>query len=107
MNLAQEISRIINPDGSEPVSLTAENQAFIRDYQPGLAALSEEEASTLAFMNVIIKEGRCGFASGGSYDYLLNTDTTRRYRVTVRTYWRQGINQGEYYARQVVGESLI
>jgi hypothetical protein len=84
-------------------------------------------------MNVIIKEGRCGFAGGGSNDYLLNTDTGRRYRVTVRTYWKQGINQGEfddthysgaggkkplgctdsgsipvaYYTRLVVGESVV
>lgn len=55
-----------------------------------------EEARALAFRNVIRNEGRCGFASGGSYHYLINTDGGNRYRVTVRTHWRQGIDSGQY-----------
>jgi hypothetical protein len=131
-SISDAISKHISPDAGAPQPLTEDDKGFIAEYEKGLASLSAE-ALLLAFRNVVRREGRCGFASGGSYDYLVNTDTGNRYRVTVRTYWRQGIDHGQYdntyiseaggkqnlgcsdsgsipvayYTRQVVGEVRI
>ena len=131
-SIDKKINGLLNPDLGKKSDLTLEDHSFIKEYQEGVSKLNEEE-KLLTFANVIRSEGRCGFASGGSYSYLINTDTRNRYRVTVRTFWRSGINSGQsdqvvineaggrmslgcsdsgyipvtYYTRQVVGESRI
>lgn len=131
-SLDKKINDLINPDFGKKQDLTPEDNKFIKDYQDGIGKLSEEERA-FYFVNVIRSEGSCGFASGGTYNYLVNTDTRNRYRVTIRTFWQSGINSGQsdrveiieaggriglgctdsgyipvtYYNRQVVGESRI
>lgn len=131
-SIDKKISSLLNPDFGKTPELTDKDKAFMAEYQEGISKLSEED-KLLAFANVIKSEGRCGFASGGSINYLINTDTRNRYRVTVRTFWRSGINSGQsdqvvineaggrvslgctdsgyipvtYYTRQVVGESRM
>ena len=128
----KKINDLINPDFGKKQDLTPDDNKFIKEYQDGIGKLSEEERP-FYFVNVIRSEGRCGFASGGTYNYLVNTDTRNRYRVTIRTFWQSGINSGQsdrveiieaggriglgctdsgyipvtYYTRQVVGESRI
>lgn len=131
-SLSEQISKLISPDAGNPQPLTDDDKKFAAEYSKAVAGLSPE-AQALAFKNVIRNGGRCGFASGGSYHYLINTDSGNRYRVTVRTFWRQGIDSGQYdrtyvseaggrqnlgcsdsgsipvayYSRQVVGEVRI
>lgn len=131
-SLSEQISTLISPDAGKAQSLTEDDKKFSAEYAKAVDALPEG-AQTLTFRNVIRNEGRCGFASGGSLHYLINTDGGNRYRVTVRTYWRQGIDSGQYdrtyvseaggrqnlgcsdsgsipvasYSRQVVGEVRI
>lgn len=68
---------------------------FLAAYQDGLKSVGSEDLE-LVFRCAIVNDGQCGFANGGSNQYLVNTDQGRDYRVTVRTYWRQGIDQGQY-----------
>jgi len=131
-SLSEQISKLISPDAGSPQPLTDDDKKFAAEYSKSVAGLSPD-AQALAFKNVIRIEGRCGFANGGWYHYLINTDGGNRYRVTVRTYWRQGIDSGQYdltyvseaggrqdlgcsesgsipvayYTRQVVGEVRI
>lgn len=82
---------------------------FIAEYSAKYEALPAE-IKALAFRNVIIHEGRCGFASGGSIQYLVNTDSGNRYRVTIRTHWRQGIDSGQYdstYVTEAGGRTML
>ena len=128
--VSTKIDEILNPDFGKQEALTEDDKAFIDEYNTATENL-DEELGLLAFKNVIRQSGRCGFAQGGTVDYLINTDTNNRYRVTIRTYWRSGINSGQsdrvvitqaggrltlgctdsgyipvtYYSRQVVGES--
>lgn len=130
-NLAEKISRLISPEFGTKDELNEDDKSLIDALRGVASQIESSDESIRNFKNVIRKEDRCGFASGGSIDKLLNTDTGRRYRVTVRTYWRQGINEGQYdntflneaggklvlgctdsgnipvayYNRQVVGES--
>ncbi|MCI5150513.1 MAG: hypothetical protein D3916_14205 [Candidatus Electrothrix sp. MAN1_4] len=132
MDLAELIDEVVSGTESEVEALSAEDEAFVDEFNKAEAA-SEEDIELLRFKNVIRKNGRCGFASGGSKDYLVNTDRGARYRVTVRTRWRQGINSGQndrvhviaagsrkylgctdsgsipvaYYSRSVVGEEKL
>ena len=93
-SIADQIAGLVNPDTGKGQSPSDEDKRFIAEYSKGLACLSIEEQN-LAFKNVIRNEfSSCGFAGGGAYQYLVNTDTQNRYQVTVRTYWRQGINAG-------------
>ncbi len=128
----EKIDELISPDSGKREKVTDEDQAFIKEYQDGISNLSKEE-KLLAFSNVIRKSGHCGFGQFGTIDYLINTDTRNRYRVTIRTFWRTGINSGQFdkfeiseaggrmslgctysghipvtdYTRQVVGETKI
>lgn len=127
-----QFSGLMDPEIDKEFPLEEEDKKFIIAYNEGYEKLSEENR-LFTFRNVIRNSGRCGFASGGSKQYLVNTDSRNRYRVTVRTYWRSGINNGQsdrshtmeaggrkylgctdsgripvtYYRRQVVGEVKI
>ena len=127
-----ELSGLTDPEIGKDFPLEDDDKQFVSAYNEGYEKLSEEDR-LLAFRNVIRNSGRCGFANGGSKQYLVNTDSRNRYRVTVRTYWRSGINNGQsdrthimeaggrkylgctdsgyipvtYYRRQVVGEVKI
>lgn len=108
-SLSERISKLISPDTGAAQPLTEDDKRFAAEYAEAVAGLSPE-ARALAFYNVIRSEGRCGFASGGSYHYLINTDTTNRYRVTVRTFWRQGIDSGQYdttYVSEAGGRQML
>lgn len=94
-SLSQKLSALISPDAGKSQPLSDDDKKFVAEYDKAVSALPPEMAM-LAFRNVIRNEGRCGFASGGSYHYLINTDGGSRYRVTVRTAWRQGIDSGTY-----------
>lgn len=124
-----QLSGLIDPQIGETSPLEKDDQQLISAYNEGYNKLSDEE-KLLAFKNIIRNSGRCGFASGGSIQYLINTDSKNRYRVTIRTYWRSGIHSGQsdrpfiieagsriflgctdsgyipitYYRREVVGE---
>jgi len=62
-----------------------------------------------AFKNVIKAEGRC--ADTGSNQYLVNTDTQARYRVTVRTTSKFGLRgpvaSDEVYISEAGEKQLI
>jgi hypothetical protein len=108
-SLADAITKIISPDAGQAAAITEEDKRLIAEYQKEISSLPPE-AMLLAFKNVISKQGSCGFASGGTKDYLVNTDTGNRYRVTVRTYWTQGINSGQYdnvYISEAGGKQLL
>ena len=128
--VSTKIDDLMNPDFGRQEALSEDDKTFIVEYNNVTEKLDEEE-KLLSFKNVIRKSGRCGFAQGGTVDYLVNTDTGNRYRVTIRTRWRSGINAGQsdrvvvsqaggrvglgctdsgyipitYYSREVVGES--
>jgi hypothetical protein len=129
--IGDEFDKLLGGDSSaQPTS--EEGKQFADEYAKGVDALPDD-VKAFAFKNVIQRRDICGFAGGGRKDYLINTDPTRRYRVTVRTYWSQGINSGQsdnihimdagsekylgctdsgaipvaYYNRQVVGESSV
>jgi hypothetical protein len=91
--LSEAISKMINPDSGSTHPLTENNKHFVAKYQEGLSNLTAEEQP---LRNVISKEGQCGFVNNGSIDYLLNTDSGNRYRVTVRTYWQGFWDSGQY-----------
>lgn len=95
MSLSEKISKLISPDDGKIETLSSEDDQYISEYSDELKNLPDD-ISSLAFKNVIRKEGRCGFANGGTIDYLLNTDRRARYRVTVRTHWSQGIDNGSF-----------
>ena len=44
------------------------------------------------FVNVIIKEGKCGFF--GVYDFLVNKDKYNSYKVTIRTVVKSPMSSG-------------
>lgn len=56
-----------------------------------LRSAIRKERST-AFKNVIRAEGECGV---GLVGYLINSDTTARYRVTVRDHWADDYQSGQ------------
>ena len=96
MKLSEAISKIINPHSGVPQPLTEANKELIAEYRRRRVEF-EAEGYGLVFNNVIIKEGQCGVVNGGSVDYLLNTDPSKRYRVTVRTHWDQtAVGSGNY-----------
>jgi len=108
-NLSELIDGLISPDVGKQSELTDDDKNLIEEYQKGVESLSEE-AKPLTFRNVIRSSGRCGFANSGTIQYILNTDRNNRYRVTVRTYWRQGINNGQYdrvYVTQAGGRTQL
>ena len=92
---SSRVSSLIDPRCGESSPLSDADRIFAQAYTD---AIDREHAvdAGLAFRNVIIKEERCGFANSGEIDFLLNTDAHGRYRVTVRTTWRQGITEGTY-----------
>lgn len=131
-SFTQKINALVSQNAGQQSDLTEIEKFFIELYLKEFESLSEG-TKILAFRNAIINNGRCGFASGGAEQYLVNTDSGHRYRVTVRTFWRQGVTQGQfdstyvteagsrtylgctdsgaipvtYYARQVVGEVAV
>ncbi|MEM9546961.1 MAG: hypothetical protein AAGA77_13355 [Bacteroidota bacterium] len=114
------------------VNLLDTDQQLINQYRSSFDALSDENRRR-SFRNVISYSGNCGFANGGSCQYLINTDTGNTYRVTVRVQWYRGIDSGSddrvftinagsklylgctkgndlpttRYDRQVVGEEIL
>lgn len=40
--------------------------------------------------NIIVRDGNCGPLNGGYVEYLVNTDNTTKYSVTILTRWTQG-----------------
>jgi len=114
------------------VPLEENDKEFAKLYREEYSKLSEED-KLKAFRSIIRRQGNCGFANSGHIEYLLNTDNSNRYRVTIRTYWTQGIDNGQFdqtiiveagerkligctdsgqipvahYNRQVVGETLL
>lgn len=131
-SISEHVAGVIQTDLPETGSAMENLDRFIAEHEEAYADLDGTSAA-LRFSNVISSRGRCGFAGGGSVQHLVNTDRHNRYRVTVRTHWRQGIESGQYdrihiseaggsqvlgctdsgaipvayYSRQVVGESRI
>ncbi|CAL2056214.1 hypothetical protein [Tenacibaculum sp. 190524A05c] len=108
-NLSMLIDGLISPDAGKQLEPTEEDKKIINEFQKEFEKLSDEE-KLLTFKNLIRNTGRCGFASSGTIQYLVNTDRNNRYRVTVRTYWRQGINSGKYdrvYITQAGGRTQL
>lgn len=131
-SVSEQLTGILQGDVREVADAADDNDRFIAEHEEAYTHL-DEARSFLRFSNVIRHQGRCGFANGGSIQDLVNTDRHNRYRVTVRTYWRQGIESGQYdriyiseaggsqrlgctssgsipvayYTRQVVGETRI
>ena len=124
---SHQVDDLINPDLGKPEEPTDDDTRFIDEYTEAVAHVEEH----LFFVNVIRSQGRCGFANGCTSQYLLNTDGSRRYRVTIETRWRSGSDSGTsqrvvineaggrvslgctctshipvtYYTREVVGEA--
>ena len=94
-NLSELMDEIISPDAGKQMELSEDDKNLIDAFNSGFDKL-DDDATILTFRNVISNSGRCGFASSGTIQYIVNTDRNNRYRVTVRTYWRQGINNGQY-----------
>lgn len=90
------IAEFLNKDFAQKTPLNNEDKTFIENYKKAISESNPAFDFTPAFKNVIRKEGRCGFAMAGSIDYLINTDSSHRYRVTIRTYWHQGIESGQF-----------
>jgi hypothetical protein len=94
-SFASMINKLIATDAGKQSRATKTQEKFAKAYFQGIEKLDDDQ-KILAFKNVITWDGTCGFANGGTIQYLLNTDTGRGYRVTVRTFWSQGVNSGQY-----------
>lgn len=131
-SISEQLSKLLCPTAGATQPLSKDDQNFAAQYNIELAKLAPEN-QLLAFRNVIRNVGSCGFASGGTYQTLLNTNSSARYRVTVRTTWSQGVSSGQfdtvyiseaggsqslgctdsgsipvaYYSRQIVGEIQV
>jgi len=114
------------------VLLEENDKEFAKLYREEYSKRSEED-KLKAFRSIIRRQGNCGFTNSGHIEYLLNTDNGNRYRVTLRTHWTQGVDNGQFdqtiiikagerkliactdsgqisvthYNRQVVGETLL
>lgn len=94
-NFKIQFPELTDVDFGKEMPLEEGDKQLIELYNQGYSKLTDEER-LLAFRNVIRNHGNCGFANSGYRNYLINTDPHSRYRVTIRTYWRSGINQGQY-----------
>jgi outer membrane protein assembly factor BamB len=100
-SVSSKVSKIIAPEFGTTAPLSEADLKFSSSYTEELERLAQD-LTPLTFKNVIRNEGQCGFASGGQYHMLLNTDSTARYRVTVRTAWQQGISSGSSDSIQII-----
>ncbi|MEZ0576959.1 hypothetical protein [Halodesulfovibrio aestuarii] len=87
--------RLDHPDIGKAMPLSDEDTLLIEQTRKENEALSEDERRA-RFDNIISKSGRCGFASSGQYDYILNTNPRKTYTVTINTDWRRGVEHGFY-----------
>lgn len=94
-NFNPEKADVENPMQGKNFPLDMEDEKLIQNYTNALKDLDSEK-ERVAFKNIITSKDRCGFASSGTLNYLLNTDPYRRFTVTVRTYWTRGIDRGEF-----------
>lgn len=119
-------------DNDEKLDLE-EIEKFIKVFNEDYNQLPENEKRQV-FRNRISNSGSCGFAGAGRKQYLINTDTTSRYRVTIHVVMRinyqiveerdeviineaggqqyigctdGGLITGPDYERSVVGETII
>ncbi len=92
--MKNETSKSAKQEIGKEVMLKGEDHHLIEKYNDNYKKLSDEDKRS-SFRNVITYSGSCGFASGGSNQYLVNTDQYNRYRVTVRIRWTRGIDSGE------------
>ncbi|SEC93469.1 hypothetical protein SAMN04489761_4012 [Tenacibaculum sp. MAR_2009_124] len=97
----KQFSELLNSEIGNTLDLENEDENIIHVYSDQYKKLSEEE-KLLGFHNIITNSGRCGFANGGMNQYLLNTDSTNRYRVTIKTNWRSGIQSGSHYRTHII-----
>ncbi len=89
--ITKQFDELNNPQIGKSFSLNDDDEQFISNYTDAYDKLTNEE-KLFVFRNVLRSSSeRCGFASSGANQYLINTDTGNRYRVTVRTYWRKGM----------------
>ncbi len=99
--IQKQFSELLNSEIGSNLPLEKEDQTIINSYKIEFESLSEEE-KLLGFNTIIRSSGRCGFAGGGTNQYLLNTDSKNRYRVTVKTNWRSGIQSGSHYRTHII-----
>ncbi len=118
------------PDFGKTMPLRKKDKEVISLFQDEYEKLSDNKKK-VTFRNIIQSDRSCGFAGSGRIDNILNTDPKHRYRVTVRTTWRNYLHSGQYdevvkmeagerkilgctctgmipttnYSRQIVGES--
>ncbi|CAM1373617.1 hypothetical protein [Tenacibaculum xiamenense] len=99
--IQKQFSELLNSNIGNNLPLENEDQSIINAYKTEFKTLSEEE-KLLGFNNIITSSRRCGFANGGTNQYLLNTDSKNRYRVTIKTNWRSGIQSGSHYRTHII-----
>ncbi|MFD1257031.1 hypothetical protein ACFQ3S_09505 [Mucilaginibacter terrae] len=94
-SIPEQIVKLLDPDFGSATSLSSADEEFITaaETQPD----HEAEAVKPVFKNKIVFQGNCGFAMGGQFAYVLNTDKFNAYRVTVKNAYRCGIDYGELY----------
>ena len=89
----KDSSELSNPEvGSEP-PFDPKFKRFISEYNNDYKYLNEEK-KLQTFRNVIRAGEKCGFQGDGYMQYLINTDSRNKYRVTYRILWRRGIEFG-------------
>lgn len=93
MNLLDQVAQDLK-------ALLSNDSKYVRPWTPPMeerARANEESADdtppTCAYIGY---DGSCGFANGGSQAYVVNARNNVSVRATVRVYWRQGINSGQY-----------
>jgi len=93
MNIAKAIDEMLGASETEE-KFDKDTAEFVEQLHEALSGL--ENVDDFRFKNVIRSGETCGFARSGRIQYLVNTDRKASYKVTVRTYWRSGINSGQY-----------
>lgn len=88
-NVAQDLRALLTNDAEYVSSWTPEMAERARANEESADAVPP----TCAYISY---GGRCGFASAGSEAYVVNARNNVAVRATVRVYWRQGINSGQY-----------
>lgn len=100
-SVPQKIAALISENFGRKVDLTEEDQMVIKNYNDSVALLQPDEKH-LFFVNIKVQGEKCGFTNAGSQEYVLNTDKSNRYFVTVKTAWRCGVESGESYDTIIV-----
>jgi hypothetical protein len=82
------------PESEDGPDIQGPSTAGLRPLPERAAAINPDQALQ-ASLNATIRYGKsCGFASSGREAFVTNKLKNRSVRVTVRTHWRAGIDDG-------------